>query len=129
MPTLEEKIQMLGGQNATRTNGQPNTQPEGEAQESWFFRAPAQFNVGLAQMLGLPKVGADLLRNFSGYEEESALPTGFSKMLEPQLSRLEAWQPRGFEQRHRMWPKAWPLLVGLPEGKPWRRQRGAKITP
>jgi hypothetical protein len=76
MPTLEEKIQMLGGQNATRTNGQPNTQPEGEAQESWFFRAPAQFNVGLAQMLGLPKVGADLLRNFAGYEEESALPSG-----------------------------------------------------
>lgn len=71
MPTLEEKLQMLGSQEQQE---QPSTQED--QGQSWLYRAPAQFNVGLAQVLGLPAVGANMLRQLAGYQEETGLPTG-----------------------------------------------------
>jgi hypothetical protein len=73
MATLQEKIDRLKAQD----QGQEQQAPaEDQGGESWLYRAPAQFNVGLAQMLGLPKIGADVLRQFAGYQEESGLPSG-----------------------------------------------------
>lgn len=41
-----------------------------------YIQAAKSFNVGLAQMLGLPGLAATGLRGVMGYEDESAFPTG-----------------------------------------------------
>jgi len=72
MPTLEELAQ------GTPNQGSASDTPakvEGMDIKDMLYRIPAQFNIGLTQALGLPKIGADLIRNIAGYKEESGLPS------------------------------------------------------
>jgi hypothetical protein len=75
MPSLSEQKQKL----------QAKLQQEGQAQQSpsvWeqmtdpYVEAAKSFNIGLAEVLGLPGTAASALRSAMGYEQDTALPTG-----------------------------------------------------
>lgn len=53
----------------------PPAKAEGMDIKDLLYRIPAQANIGISQMLGLPKIGADIIRNMAGYEEESGFPS------------------------------------------------------
>ena len=64
-------------------------EPIEEGKESSFvedavFRPMSQFNIGLANMLGLPEVGANLIRGALGSDEKSIFPS--SKEIQQKMS-------------------------------------------
>lgn len=74
MATLEEKIGKLKTKESAVSPKQ-FTWPD-EALFTTANEVSKQMFVGVADILGLPKVGADFLRSNLGYEEESGLPSG-----------------------------------------------------
>ncbi len=77
MPSLEELRQQVQ-QEKQRRKQQPEPEQPGimEQMTNPYVQGAKSFNVGLAQMLGLPGTAAQGLRSLMGYDEETALPTG-----------------------------------------------------
>jgi hypothetical protein len=99
MPSLEEQKRKLKARLQKGEGEEPSGESPGLVSQMIdpYARAARSFNVGLAQMLGLPGTAADALRSVMGYEQGSLLPSG--RELQKAMADIGATYEPGEEPR------------------------------